>query len=145
MPRIKYIVYVVLLSAACLSAAFLGWWGLSWVKPTYQVSGKITRDGKALEWKSDAGVLDVKFVPLDRQADDNVYRAETDRETGAYTIPKIPAGSYRVSIQQMDPFPTHDLLGFALSMAESPIIREVTMNDDVIDIDLPLVLSKKGK
>jgi hypothetical protein len=139
MPRS---IHLVLPSVACLAIAFLP---AGCAKPQYQISGNITRDGKPLEWKSDEGVLDVKFVPLDRDRDKNVYRAETDRQAGAYTIAGIPPGSYRVSIQQMDPFPTHDLLGFALSMAESTIIQDVTKEGEVIDIDLPRDLPKKGK
>jgi hypothetical protein len=139
MPRS---IHLVLPSVACLAIAFLP---AGCAKPQYQISGNITRDGKPLEWKSDEGMLLVIFVPLDRDRDNNVYKAETDRETGAYTIVGIPPGSYRVSIQQMDPAPTHDLLGFALSMAESTIIHDVKKEGEVIDIDLPRDLPRKGK
>jgi hypothetical protein len=135
-------IHMVFLWVACVAIAFLA---AGCAKPKYEISGNITRDGKPLEWKSDEGVLDVKFVPLDRDRDKNVYRAETDRKAGAYTIAGIPPGSYRVSIQQMDPYPTHDLLGFALSMAESTIIHDVTKEGEVIDIDLPRDLPSKGK
>src|SRR5947209_4485205 len=101
-----------LLLLVCLTAAFFVF---GRKQPKYTISGTITRDGKPLEWKGDNGVLDVKFVPLDREADPNVYKADTDRDAGTFTIVGIPPGSYRVSIQQMDPFPTHDLLQFALS------------------------------
>src|SRR5262245_43464373 len=66
------------------------------------VHGTITRDGKPLVWKSEGGHLLVVFVPEDREADPNTYRAETDRETGEYRIAAIPAGKYRVAIQQFD-------------------------------------------
>jgi hypothetical protein len=135
-------IHMVFFWVACLAIACLP---TGCANPKYKISGSITRDGKPLEWKSDEGVLDVKFVPLDRDRDKNVYRAETDRNTGAYTIAGIPSGSYRVSIQQMDPYPTHDLLGFALSMAESTIIHDVTKEGEVIDIDLPRDLPRKGK
>src|SRR5437879_10900 len=79
--------------------------------PTYRVTGKVTRGGEPLKWDSDAGVLEVVFAPMDRKADRNLYHAQTDRKTGAYTVRAIPAGTYRVSIQQMDPYPTFDLLG----------------------------------
>jgi hypothetical protein len=128
--------WVAFLAIACVPSGC--------ANPKYPVSGSTTRDGKPLEWKSDEGVLDVKFVPLDRERDRNVYRAETDRTTGTYTIVGIPPGSYRVSIQQMDPYPTHDLLGFALGMRDSPIIRPVAKDKKVIDIDLPRDLPKKG-
>jgi hypothetical protein len=129
---------MLMLAAVCLASP-------GCARPKYSISGKVTRDGKPLEWKGDQGVLDVKFVPLDRERDPNVYKAETDRAAGTYTITGIPRGSYRVSIQQMDPFPTHDLLGFALNMADSPILREVTKEGEVLDIDIPKDLPKKGK
>lgn len=134
-------IYIALLLIAGLSTHLVDW---LLVKPKYNVSGTITRDGKPLEWKSDEGVLDVKFVPLDRTRDDRVYRAETTTSAGAYTI-RIPAGSYRVSMQQLDPYPTHDLLDFALNMKDSFIHRDVTKNDEVIDIDIPKILKAKGK
>lgn len=105
-------------------------------QPTYTVAGVVTRDGKPLVWKTDAGRLEVKFVPLDRQRDTNVYRAmETDRD-GAYTIRNIPAGSYRVSIQQQDPDARYDLFRFALSLDKSPILRDVLTDDDALNIDI---------
>jgi hypothetical protein len=139
MPRFTLLRWMLAmcLVVACLSAGC--------AKPKYTVSGKVTRDGKELEWKSEAGVLELWFVPMDRERDPKIYRAECDRKTGTYTIGGIPPGSYRVSIQQMDPPPTHDLLGFSLSIKDSPIEREVTKNGEVIDIDIPRNLTNKGK
>jgi len=124
---------LVLLLLVSLTAAYFVF---GRAKPKYTISGTVTRDGKPLQWKGDEGVLDVKFVPLDREADTNVYAAQTARADGSYTIVAIPPGSYRVSIQQMDPFPTHDLLNFALSMSGSPILRDVTKDGEVIPIDI---------
>jgi hypothetical protein len=133
---------LALLLVIGLTGAYLVW---RYCTPTYSVSGTVTRAGKPLEWKSDNGVLDVFFVPRDRESDRNVYKGQTDARTGAYSITGIPAGNYRVSIRQMDPFPTHDLLGFALSFAESPIFRDVTRDGEVIDIDIAEVLPGKRK
>ena len=44
----------------------------------HKVTGKVTRDGKPLEWKTDNGILAVTFVPLDRDKDKTVYPAETE-------------------------------------------------------------------
>jgi hypothetical protein len=147
MRKLRIAVLVVLLVAGLFSLVGLtaAYFMYGRAKPKYAISGTVTRDGKALEWKADNRKLDVKFVPLDRVADDNVYSAETDTDAGTYTIAAIPPGSYRVSIQQMDPFPTHDLLNFALSMSGSTIRRDVTKNGEVIDIDIPKVLPRKGK
>src|SRR5262249_39800772 len=95
---------------------------------------------------SDKCELEVTFVPLDRERDKNTYRAQTDRTAGTYTIDAIPAGSYRVSIQQMDPAPVYDLLGNGYGMDNSPILHEVAKKaKQVIDIDLPKDLPKHAK
>jgi hypothetical protein len=114
--------------------------------PKYRLHGKITRAGKPLEWESENRKLLVLFNPVDIEDDKNVYRAETDTEAGTYVIAAIPAGTYRVSIQQQDPYPLQDLLGFAYSLKSSPIMREVKGNGE-INIDLPAVTPpavKKG-
>src|SRR4051812_31885702 len=67
-----------------------------------KISGTITRDGKPLVSKSEEGHLLVIFLPEDRKANRDVYRAETDRETGTFTIVGIRSGRYRVAIQQFD-------------------------------------------
>ena len=139
--------FLVALLLAVIAAAVVvfGWQMYAIYGPKCDISGTITRGGKPLEWKSDSGVLSVLFVPLDRKADQNVYRAmSTDSKTGAYSIQGIPAGSYRVSIQQMDPYPTHDLLNFKFSLKDSAILRDVTRNNDVIDIDLAEYLARKA-
>ena len=136
------VLLVVIVSAAALA----GWQLYPYFGFKCNISGTITKGGQPLQWKSDSGVLAVLFVPLDRDKDQNVYRAmQTDSKTGAYAITGIPAGSYRVSIQQMDPYPTHDLLGFALGLQNSPILRDVKYNNDVIDIDLAEHVAKKGR
>ncbi len=107
-----------------------------WLPRTYRITGTITRGGQALEWQGENIMLQIIYVPLDRKRDPNLYRCEGDPKTGAYVLEGIPAGSYRVSIQQMDPYPTHDLLNFAYSLKYSDIERAVKGNDK-IDIDLP--------
>jgi hypothetical protein len=118
--------------------------GAGCAKPKYEVTGKITRDGKPLEWQTEEGVLLVTFVPMDRQSDRNLYRAETDRKTGKYTIAGVPRGSYRVFIQHLDPPPAKDMLELIYGINDSPITKEVTGQDTHFDIDLPKDLPKKG-
>ncbi len=104
----------------------------------HRVLGKVTREGQPLEWKTEASKelsLLVLFVPFDRERDQNIYRADTDFQTGTYAV-TVPAGKYRISVQQMDPDPRYDLLGFTYSIKESPIIREVTGPGEM-NIDLP--------
>ena len=104
--------------------------------PTYRVEGKVTREGKPLEWKSDPHELLVLFVPMDREKNKETYRAEVNTEAGTYVIDAIPAGTYRVSVQQMDPYPKGDLLNFAFSLKDSPLSCTIA-GDMVFDIDLP--------
>ena len=122
------------------AAAFLAWY---LYQPTCTVTGTITRDGKPLEWKTEAGQLVVIFVPL--EDDLNRYRAQETNRDGTYTLRGIPAGSYRVSIQQMDPDTRFDLLGFALDIKGSKIEREVASTVQVIDINIPKDLRSKEK
>jgi len=138
----RILLLIVSLLAIGGAAAFLAWYLYN---PTCTISGTITRDEKPLVWKTDKGVLTVIFVPIDREQNLNVYRAETDRKTGTYRITGIPAGSYRVSIQQVDPDSRYDLLNFALSTKDSTIFRDVTRDGEVLDIDIPKNLAAKGK
>jgi len=132
-----------LLALTCLTIA----WLVPGCSPAkHRVTGRVQREGKPLVWKSDESDLIVIFVPLDRDRDKELYRAlETDRKAGTFSIAAVPAGSYRVSIQQQDPRPTHDLLGFAYSIESSPIVYEVSASQTHFDIDLPRELPKKTK
>jgi hypothetical protein len=109
--------------------------------PRYRVTGTVTKGGKPLQWAGENGVLEVAFVNVDRQHDKKVYNAQTDSQTGAYTIPEIPAGTYRVAISQMDPYPIKDLLKVQYGLHNSPLVREVKA-DGEINIDLPAELPK---
>lgn len=105
-------------------------------KPRSEVSGTITRAGKALVWNGDGGNLLVIFFPEDRTSNDKVYSAQTDRATGKYSLPPIPAGRYMVAVQQFDE-KFNDAFKAKYDPARSPLRYEVTMDGQVIDIDLP--------
>jgi hypothetical protein len=96
----------------------------------------ITRDGKPLEWDSEGGHLLVLFIPENRRADGAVYRADTDRETGAFRIAEIRAGRYLVAVQQFDER-HNDALGHKYDPSKSPLRYKVNESGQVIDIDLP--------
>ncbi len=135
---------IILLAAAVLLAVLGVTVILNWKPRTYQVTGTITRGGKPLQWKGEKRVLQVIFGPTDRAQDRNVYRCEGDPEEGTYVLEGIPAGKYRVSIQQLDPYPMHDLLNFAYSLKDSPFVYDVA-GDCKIDIDLPGELPRGGR
>lgn len=105
-----------------------------WTPRKYAVQGTITRGGKALQWQGDKISLLVIFVPTDRSRHRDLYRCEGDTQTGRYAV-EVPAGEYRVSIQMMDPYPTHDLLQFRYALKDSPLIYEIT-GPRRLDIDL---------
>ena len=71
--------------------------------------------------------LNVIFVPVKRTSSSATYLAEGNAMTGGYVVPSIPAGNYRVSIQQMDPYPKQDLLDFTRRLIalrrEHPVLR----------------------
>jgi len=106
-----------------------------------RINGSVTRGGEPLEWKADGGYLLVIFIPKNRKADRNVYRAETNRDTGEYHIDKISAGSYLVAIQQFDDR-HNDALRHVYNPGATNLEREVTEEGQVIDLDLPSVLPR---
>jgi hypothetical protein len=86
------------------------------------------------------GVLEVALIP------------EADREKGEYTplVAQVnyqdgtffveggaPAGKYRISVQQIEPYPMNDKLKGKFFMAKSPIVREVTGEPIEIDVSKP--------
>jgi hypothetical protein len=91
---------------------------------------------------SDQIMLLMLFVPFDRKSDPNVYRAETGTQAGTYAV-TVPAGKYRISLQQMDPVPTHDLLNFKYSIRDSPVVYDVGGPGE-FNIDLPRELPGGG-
>jgi hypothetical protein len=116
---------------------------LSWTPRKYHVQGTITRDGKPLEWKGEKRVLQIIFAPFDHgPAHRDLYRCVGDPDKGTYAL-EVPAGKYRVSIQQLDPYPTVDLLSFAYGIGNSDVIRPIA-GDCTIDIDLPRDLPGAG-
>src|SRR5262245_57090241 len=88
------------------------------------VSGTITRDGKPLGWESEAGTLDVVFLPKVRDNTTEVFRAESNRATGRFEFKEIPPGDYIVCVQQLDPDGAHDLLGMVYDPSSTDIERE---------------------
>jgi hypothetical protein len=108
---------------------------------TYTVVGVVTRDGHRLHWPKDVAErkLHVQFVHLDRQRYLDPFTAEADEQSGQFRVLNLPAGTYRVAIQQMAPYPLHDLLGFVFDFSQSPFIYTVA-GDATINIDLPAKL-----
>jgi hypothetical protein len=80
-------------------------------KRLYQVSGKLLDNGQPLR-VSDKGSIRVSFAFAQNPDGSFMGTAEPD---GTFKIPGpgnggIPAASYRVGVEQLDPYPDKDLL-----------------------------------
>jgi hypothetical protein len=84
----------------------------------------------------DGCMLLVIFAPTHRSLATELYRSEGNVWQGTYVLEKVPAGTYLVSIQQMDPIPTDDLLEFRYGLKNSPLTVEVSGNCEK-NFDLP--------
>ena len=100
------------------------------------ITGTVTRDGKPLEWPGDDRIFLVIFVPEERRPGRDPVSAETDSATGTFRVPEIRAGRYLVAIHQFDD--SHvDVLQNKYDPVKTPLVVEVTEDNQVIDIDLP--------
>lgn len=134
----RVVLIVVVLAGVGLGAAYFA--GL-FDETVCNVSGKVTRDGKPLAWKSEGGHLLVLFVPETRRVGQDPYLAETDRAAGTYRVAGVKTGRYRVAIQQFDEKHA-DALNSKYDPAQTKLVVEVTADGQVIDIDLPKDLPK---
>jgi hypothetical protein len=100
------------------------------------VSGTVSKNGQPLK-VSKQGVVEIMFVSQGSDTErQKTKTAEADPETGKYQIKGIEVGKYKVTIRQIDPMPTTDLLDGAFNKQNSKILRDVESNDQVIDIDI---------
>src|SRR5437868_3311382 len=125
MKQTRTLLVYVLLASAIIAAALLIVTQSGLIERRVSISGTITRDGKPLEWRSDAGTLSVVFLPKQRDNTTEVFRANSDRATGRFEIKDIPTGTYIVTVQQLDPDGAHDLLGMVYDPSSTDIEREV--------------------
>lgn len=134
----RVVLIVIVLAGVGLGTAYLA--GL-FDDTICNVSGKITRDGKPLVWKSEGGHLLVLFVPETRRANQDPYMAEVDRAAGTYKVTGVKAGRYKVAIQQFDER-HNDALNGKYDPGHTQHVVEVQEDGQVIDIDLPKELPK---
>ena len=99
------------------------------------VTGSVVRDGKPLS-VSKNGYVQVTIQPdVDPGKAFTPRLAECDKVTGKFEIPDVPAGKYKVGIQQFDPDPTTDKLKGAFYVETSKIVRDLD-GKTPLDIDL---------
>jgi|SRR6516164_1255509 hypothetical protein len=95
------------------------------------VNGKVTRNGQPLPCSKTGKV----WVCLSEDKPVyNTYFADADAE-GAFAIPNVPIGRYRVEIQHQDPTPQDDKLKGAYARNKTKIIRDVDGKNS-LEIDL---------
>ena len=70
-------------------------------------------------------------------------KATTDWRTGAYRIAEIPAGKYRIAVQQFDE-KHNDAFGGRLDAVRTIFHCEVVEDGQVINIDIPQNLPPKN-
>ena len=99
------------------------------------VTGSVLRNGQPLPLSKN-GYVQVTLQPdVDPNRAFTPRIAECDKATGKFEIRDIPAGKYKVGIQQFDPDPTSDKLNGAFYVENGKIIRDLD-GKTPIDIDL---------
>ncbi len=112
-----------------------------------EAKGRVTDAGNVLQVEGrDIGVGYVR-VEFYRIGDDGQQATESEGcvvdENGNFSLRGatgngIPPGKYRIAVRQWDPFPDVDRLEGRFDAENSPIIREVTGQEDiVIDVSKP--------
>jgi hypothetical protein len=102
---------------------------------TVTVTGSVVRNGQPLPLSKN-GYVQVTVQPdVDPDKAFTPRIAECDKATGKFEIRDLPAGKYKVGIQQFDPDPTTDKLKGAFYVDTSKIIRDLD-GKTPLDIDL---------
>ena len=106
---------------------------------TYTVGGTVTRGGEKLTWP-DGGRLLVIFMPADESKTDRYSARETSTEASSYKVAGIPAGRYKVAVQQFYPSAKtdfNDALGGRYDPGHTDLVVEVKGDTTELNIDIP--------
>jgi hypothetical protein len=136
-------VYLLLAALLCLATTSCGGGG----EPTVSARGRVTHAGRPLLVKDrdlGLGTVVVQFYRIgeDGRQSADPEEAEVDAD-GNFEVPGrtghgIRPGRYRIAVRQWDPYPQVDRLKARLDEKNSPIIREITGEEDlVIDVSKP--------
>jgi hypothetical protein len=104
-----------------------------------EAKGRVVKGGQPLKL-GPQGSLQVVFYPQAREerGEFSTYPATVNYSDGTFAVEeKIPAGTYHISVQQLDPYPFVDKLQGAFFGEQSPIVREVTGEPIEVDLDKP--------
>jgi len=109
------------------------------------ITGKIVKDGQPLK-VSKNGQVQIWFKSESKDPLTAMAKRAVADDNGDFELKGIPAGKYRIEVAQVDPITVpgresaNDLLKGAFTK-NTPIVRDVDKNGQVIEIDL----AKEGK
>lgn len=110
------------------------------------VRGKLTNGGQPLAVKGrelGLGYVELHFY---RMSDDGTIDKDPAdaavEESGEFTVRGrdgrgLPPGKYKITVRQLDPAPDNDKLGGRFNLQNTPLVREVTDEEIVIDLARP--------
>lgn len=98
------------------------------------VNGKVTRKGEPIKMGTN-GYFQVTLIPVVEKGKNYTTIPGRSDADGAFVIENVPAGKYRIAIQQFDPNPQQDALGGQFSEEKTKIVRDID-GKSPIEIDL---------
>lgn len=107
-----------------------------------QLRGRVTDAGEPLHVEGrdvGLGMVVVEFYPVDAEDNPTAEPIETAHvsESGEFNlVDGIPPGRYQIAVRQWDPYPNVDRLEGRFSRERSEIVRDLTSEDDVLEIDV---------
>lgn len=111
-----------------------------------EVKGQLTNAGQPLKVQRQdvgLGLIQLEFYQIQAQGQSTDPETARLDEQGRFTVPGrtghgIPPGKYRVAVRQWDPYPDFDRLKGKFDAKHSPIIRQLTGQEEVlIDVSKP--------
>ncbi|PQO31388.1 hypothetical protein C5Y96_13695 [Blastopirellula marina] len=97
------------------------------------VTGSVTKGGQALQ-VSEQGDIQIHFI----QEENGTMTGQTfmaSIDPSGHFEAEVPAGDYRIAVQQLDPYPNVDKLKGQFDQNKTPIKQSIK-GGDTLDIDL---------
>lgn len=113
---------------------------------TVPLRGKVTKGGEPLSVRGremGLGYVELQFFRIGDDGSVSTDPADAAvEETGDFTVRGrdghgVPPGKYKITVRQLDPAPDNDRLGGRFNLQNTPIVREVTGEEIVIDLARP--------
>jgi hypothetical protein len=119
MPRIRCLLLLAGILAVALGS------GSGCGKRKAKIQGTVLKDGKPIQ-VSKTGHVAVTLIPVVKEGEDfTTYPARADEQGNFETAVPIPAGKYKIAVQQFDPTPQVDALKGAFSPNSTKIVRDI--------------------